>query len=83
MATHAGHCTILKGAIHNDVSVNVSLGLEQHGGRGHGFRALNFPRNTTSDPDVNYTFKDILIPEQFKLPKVAKVYYIPLYYGIT
>lgn len=49
MAPHAGHCTILKGAIHNDVSVNVSLGLEQHGGRGHGFRALNFPRNTTSD----------------------------------
>lgn len=54
-----GHmCTIHKGAIHNDVSANVPLVLEQHSGLD--FRLLNFPCNI-SDPDINYinTFKDI------------------------
>lgn len=58
-AAMKGHmCTLHKGAIHNDVSVNVPLVLEQHGGPD--FRPLNFPWNI-SDPDINYinTFKDI------------------------
>lgn len=66
-----------RSAIHNDVSVNVPLVLEQHSGPD--FRPLNSPCNI-SDPDIA-----ILIPSKifnfrkFKLFKVSKIYYILLH----
>jgi len=37
----------------------------------------------TNNPDINHAFKDTLIPEQSKLCNLAKIYYIPLYFGIN
>lgn len=72
------HVQNTQGAIHNDVSVNVPLVLEQHSGPD--FRPLNSPCNI-SDPDINYinTFKKIFNFRKFKLFKVSKIYYILLH----